>query len=178
MAPKGQRYKDPQKDLLWNMIHERWERKKGDGKLEAWRVILALQPPIEQLTEKEWEELCKEWERCAYCNSSDISIRSYFIPAKIEGTYNRYNILPSCSECAVQSSNIMDPFKRWDIYVNDQLRLRKNRSYLFNVKTIHNLTNYLLGQLVVPATLEERQELFKRLTLHYKEELYSDNPKT
>lgn len=109
------------KKKIYNMEHpEAYARKlktdvkcakhMHDSKLSDFLDDLKAIEPISLLTDNEWYEICNHFRGCALCESSDIERRLFFLPTKIGGTYNRFNVFPACEKHSTIVVNDRGPF--------------------------------------------------------------------
>lgn len=126
--------------------HSEWSSvivSKAEADFNNWlTAIKDIQQPYKTLTEEQWLDVCKHFDGCAYCGSSEIASRSMFIPFKLGGRYCAWNIIPACERCETALKLIDNPFNRMNellhrgkVYAairpdQDRDRLRKITEYL------------------------------------------------
>lgn len=103
--------------------------------------------PYHPLTEEEWLEACKHFEKCAYCSTREINTRSLFIGFKEGGRYAVWNVVPSCETCALAIKYVRNPFARMDPkYSNHQAKCAAIK-YKLSVANLNKITDYLSSKM-------------------------------
>ena len=101
----------------------RWRAKRiatVEEKYAEWlKQITAA--PFRPLTEEQWLKACRYFGGCALCDTPEIEARGYFIQFEQGGRYTAWNILPLCELCATELKKQLNPFRRLDTQLNNNL---------------------------------------------------------
>ena len=58
------------------------------------------------LTDSQWDALCRAWGGCAYCGASDRPLQRDCVRAISRGgTYTLHNVVPACGPCNASKCN-------------------------------------------------------------------------
>ena len=101
------------------------------------------------LTEDEWLDACKHFEKCAYCATREIEARSMFIGVNEGGRYAAWNVIPACEMCSTALKTTPNPFLRMN-NIHNRSTLSSGRKsssqarrYGFNTTKLKKITDYL-----------------------------------
>lgn len=83
-----------------------------DERYENWiEQIQQIPKDYPTLTEEQWLRACRHFNGCAWCGSSEIDTRSFFMDLSVGGRYCEWNIVPQCSTCSRLVSTKFNPFR-------------------------------------------------------------------
>lgn len=75
--------------------------------------------PYKALTEDQWLKACSHFNGCAWCGSDSIDARTMFVSPDDGGMYTAWNIIPTCTMCAMSIKAKKDPISTAKFYGGD-----------------------------------------------------------
>lgn len=138
-----ERYRENDKKYVTQSMRRR--SKKTDELFADWLSKIAkIEKPYKYLTEDEWLEACRHFDKCAICSTNEVAARGMFIQPQDGGAYCNWNVIPICEVCATEAKIQRNPWRRMLMSVRNP---STNNTGKVRRKELNNIVAYLQPKL-------------------------------